>query len=499
MADELVGYDAVALNDLIRKGEITSLELLEITIRRIERTNPKLNAVIHKMYDQAREAAEIWDHDIRVGKTSDTVFCGVPFLLKDLVAECRGAPFNEGSRALQGYVSKLDSELVRRQKAGGLIIVGKTNASEFGIYPTTEPVFHGPTLNPWDPSLTPGGSSGGSAAAVAAGIVPMAHGNDGGGSIRIPASCCGLFGLKPTRGRNTLAPLFGDMGGGIVHEHAITRTVRDSAALLDITSGPGLGDPYVTPRKERPFLQEVEKDVGRLKIGLLTRVPEGWNEETELHSDCRTAVEDGARLCESLSHTVEPVAPEELSHPNIPKTFGLVFTCLIGHFIAYWERELRRKIEPDELEPVTWDIYQESLGKTGADYLVAIEEIQHFTRKIARWYHKGDYDILLSPTMRIPPTKLGAFESTPEDPKRWLRMALSFVAFPRTQNMTGQPAMSVPLYWTEHNIPIGVQFAGRFGEEAKLFRLAAQLEQARPWIHRKPRIHCSDQRDDANG
>jgi amidase len=289
------------------------------------------------------------------------------------------------------------------------------------------------------------------------------------------------------------------MGGGIVHEHAITRTVRDSAALLDITSGPGLGDPYVAPPKERPFLQEVEKDVGPLKIGFLTRVPEGWNEETELHSDCRTAVEDGARLCESLSHTVEPVAPEELSHPNIPKTFGLVFTCLIGHFIAYWERELQRKIEPDELEPVTWDIYQESLGKTGADYLVAIEEIQHFTRKIARWYDKGDYDILLSPTMRIPPTELGAFESTPEDPKRWLRMALSFVAFPRTQNMTGQPAMSVPLYWTENNIPIGVQFAGRFGEEAKLFRLAAQLEQARPWTHRKPRIHCSDQRDDANG
>ena len=213
--DELIAYDAIALGELIRKGEISSIELLNIIIERIEKVNPQLNAVIHKMYDQARTAAEALSSDTKVEKPSGSEFWGVPFLLKDLVAECKGTPFNEGSRAVQNYISKLDSELVRRHKAGGLIIIGKTNAAEFGVLPTTEPAIHGPTVNPWDPSLTPGGSSGGSAAAVAAGIVPMAHGNDGGGSLRIPASCCGLFGLKPTRGRNPLGPLFGDIGGGM--------------------------------------------------------------------------------------------------------------------------------------------------------------------------------------------------------------------------------------------------------------------------------------------
>ena len=200
-------------------------------------------------------------------------FAGVPFLLKDLTAECQGAPFHEGCRALKGYISKLDSELVRRQKAAGLIILGKTNAPEFGLLPTTEPLLYGPTKNPWDPRLTPGGSSGGSAAAVAARIVPMAHGNDGGGSIRVPASCCGLFGLKPTRARNPLGPLFGDMPSGLVHEHAVTRSVRDSAALLDATSGPAPGDPYWAPPKERPYLEDVKREPGRLEIGVLLEIP----------------------------------------------------------------------------------------------------------------------------------------------------------------------------------------------------------------------------------
>jgi len=491
--DELIGFDAIGLSELIRKGEITPAELLETTIHRIEKVNPKLNAVIYKMYDQARTAAETLSSGTKAAKTTDSVFCGVPFLLKDLIAECKDTPFNEGSRAVQGYISKLDSEIVKRHKASGLIIVGKTNTPEFGILTTTEPLLHGPTFNPWDPSLTPGGSSGGSAAAVAAGIVPMAHGNDGGGSIRIPASCCGLFGLKPTRGRNPLGPLFGDIGGGIIHEHALTRTVRDSAALLDETSGPGLGDPYYAPPTERPFLEEVGRDVGRLKIGFLSSIPEGWNEETDLHPDCAHAVQDAARLCETLGHNVEEIVPAKLSHPKIPEIFGRIFSCFVGHIIAYWERELGKKIGQDELETVTWISYQASLKRTGADYLVAVEEIQRFSRKIARWYHEGHYDLLLSPTMRIPPTKLGAFEATPDDPQKWLHVALSMVAFTRTQNITGQPAMSVPLYWNEDNIPIGVQFAGRFSDEATLFRLAAQLVQARPWVDKKPPIHCNNE------
>jgi len=492
MKDELVDYDALAIGELIRKGEVKPDKVLEITIERIERVNPKLNAVIHKVYDEAREAAGNWSSELRAGRAADVVFCGVPFLLKDLIAECEGVPFHEGCLAVKGYVSKIDSELVKRQKAGGLIIVGKTNTPEFGCLPTTEPALYGATVNPWDPTLTPGGSSGGSAAAVAAGVVPMAHGNDGGGSIRIPASCCGLFGLKPTRGRNPLGPLFGDIGSGIVHEHAVTRTVRDSAALLDVTSGPDLGDPYYAPPKERPFLEEVGRDVGRLKIGFLTSIPEGWNEETQLHPDCERAVRDTAELCESLGHIVEEIPSYQLSHPQIPELFGYVFSCYVGQAIAYWERELGRKIGQEELEPITWGRYEAGVGRSGSDYLVTVEEIQRCSRKIARWYHDGGYDLLLSPTMRIPPTKLGAFESTPEDPMKWLGVALSFVAFTRIQNITGQPAMSVPLFWNEGNIPIGVQFAARFGDEATLFRLAVQLEQARPWRDRKPLIHCSN-------
>ena len=492
MIEELIDYDAIALGELVRKGQISPIELLETTIQKIEEFNPKLNAVIHKAYDQASESAENWNSELKANRVNEAVFCGVPFLLKDLLAECNGTPFVEGSRAVQGYVSKIDSELVRRQKESGLIIVGKTNTPEFGAMPTTEPALYGPSKNPWNPSLTPGGSSGGSAAAVAAGIVPMAHGNDGGGSIRIPASCCAVFGFKPSRGRNPLGPLFGDIASGIVHEHALTRTVRDSAALLDVTSGPDIGDPYRAPCNERPFLEEVGMDTGRLKIGFLAGVPQGWHVNTELHPDCVNAVNDSAQLCSSLGHIVEEVTPNDLSYSNVAQIFSCIFSGYIGHVIAYWERELGRKISEDELEPVTWARYQTAKEQTCADYLVAIEKAQRFTRKLAQWHNDGGYDLLLSPTMRIPPTKLGALQWTPENPEKWIALVQSFGTFTRIQNLTGQPAMSVPLFWNEHNIPIGVQFAGRFGDEATLFRLASQLELSRPWANKKPSIHCSN-------
>ena len=481
------------MSELIRKGEITPPELLETTIQRIEKINPQLNAIIYKMYDQARTIAANMAPGNKGVKSPDSVFHGVPFLLKDLFAECKGTTFSEGSKAIEGYISKLDTELVKRHKACGLIIVGKTNTPEFGILTTTEPSLHGPTLNPWNPGLSPGGSSGGSAAAVAAGIVPMAHGNDGGGSIRIPASCCGLFGLKPTRGRNPLGPIFGDVGNGIVHEHALTRTVRDSATLLDQTAGPDLGAPYFAPPPQRLFHEEVGRDAGKLKIGFLSSIPDGWNEETDLLPDCLDAVQDAARLCETLGHHLEEVMPAKLGYPGIPEFFGNIFTCYVGHVVAYWERELGREIGQNELETITWDSYQNSLKRTGADYLIAVEEIQRFSRKIGRWYHEGQYDLLLSPTMRIPPPKLGVFRATTDNPREWLQVALSMVAFTRTQNITGQPAMSVPLYWNADNIPIGVQFAGRYGDEATLFKLAAQLEQARPWADRIPPIHCNNE------
>jgi amidase len=268
--------------------------------------------------------------------------------------------------------------------------------------------------------------------------------------------------------------------------------VRDSAALLDVTSGPGIGDPYCAPCNERPFIEEVGAEAGQLKIGFLTSVPKGWHVSTKIHTDCVDAVKDAAQLCDGLGHNVEEISPDELSYPNVTENFGCIFSSFIGYAIVYWERELGRKITQDELEPVTWGRYQSAKGQTGANFLVAVEESQRFTRKVARWYHDGSYDLLLSPTLRIPPTKLGALKWTPENPEKWIALVQSFGTFTRIQNLTGQPAMSVPLFWNPDGIPIGVQFAGRFGDEATLFRLAAQLEQERPWAQRKPQIHCSN-------
>ncbi len=485
-------YDAIGLGEMVREGEIKPSELVEMTIERIERVNPKLNAVIHKMYDEARKIAEKWDKEISSSRRTDAVFGGVPFLLKDLIAEYEGAPLSEGSGAVKGYISKFDSELVKRQKAAGLIIVGKTNTPEFGCLPTTEPIIYGPTINHWNQNIIPGGSSGGSAAAVAAGIVPMAHGNDGGGSIRIPASCCGVFGMKPTRARNPLGPLLGDFGSGVAVEHALTRTVRDSAALLDATSGPDIGDPYYAPPKKRPFLEEVEQEAGRLNIGFLTSIPNGWSFGPKIHPECEKAVRDAAKLSESLGHNVDEINAEELSYTNLFMHFGIIFASTTGQMFAYWEKELDKKITEDQVELVTWLVYQNAANRTGVEYLRAIEECQRFSRKVAQWFHKGGYDLLLTPTLAIPPAKIGSL--SPDNSAKAgkaIQLMSNLVAFTFVYNVTGQPAMSVPLYWTADNVPIGIQFAARFGDEATLFRLAAQLEQERPWADRKPPIHCS--------
>jgi amidase len=486
-------FDAVGLGELIRRGDIRPSDLLELTIQRMEDLNPQLNAVIHRLYEQAREIALDMDFRVKTAKRMPprAPLYGVPFLLKDLIAEYKGTPFHEGSRAIQGYISKLDSELVKRQKAAGLIVVGKTNTPEFGILATTEPALYGPTRNPWDMSRTAGGSSGGSAAAVAAGMVPLAHGNDAGGSIRIPASCCGLFGLKPTRGRNPLGPLFGDMGSGVVHEHAVTRTVRDSAALLDATSGSQLGDPYWAPPNERPFLEEVRRDPGRLKIGLLRDVPDGWQRDSSVHPDCKIAVEEAGVLCENLGHMIEEISPDDLSHATLSKSYGVLFTCLVGHFVTYWERELDKSITQDELEPLSWLSYQTGRKRSGADYLCALEDCQRFSRKIAEWYKKGKYDVILSPTVTVPPPKIEEILPTAGEPMKSLGATARLIALTFFCNVTGQPAMSVPLHWNGDDMPIGVQFAGRFGDEATLFRLAGQLEEARPWAAKLPPVHCS--------
>jgi len=492
MQQEFARYDGLALGELVRKGELDPLELLDATIGNIEKINPTLNAVIHEMYDEARRVATYWRDEVAAGRGGDVAFCGVPFFLKDLLAEYKGAPFNEGCRALASYVSEVDSELVRRQRAAGIVVCGKTNTPEFGGSPVTEPELHGATLNPWNIEHTPGGSSGGSAAMVAAGVVPLAHANDGGGSIRIPASCCGLFGMKPTRGRNPLGPLFGDLGSGIIYEHVVTRTVRDSAAMLDATAGPDVGDPYCVPPPERSYLEETRREPGNLKIGFITHLPSGWHETTEPHGDCVVAVEDTARLCEGLGHSVESIDADVFAHPDMPATFGPRFSAFIAHVIGYWEQAIGREMTREDMEDATWDWYQSAVGMHAGQYLRAVEDAQLYTRKMARWYVDGGFDALLMPTLSVPPVKVGAFLPDPDKPGQWLLDILNFVAFTYVYNLTGQPAMSIPLNWNDGGLPIGVQFAGRFGDEATLFRLAAQLETEQPWIGRRPPVHCEN-------
>ncbi len=471
--EEVAWLDATAQADLVRRSEVQPVELVDEAIRRIERLNPELNAVITTMYDGARAAA--------LDGLPGGPFKGVPFLLKDLTAIYGGVPMSWGSTFVSGYVPDHDSELVLRYKRAGLVIVGKTNVPEFGILPTTEPRLHGPAHNPWDLTRTPGGSSGGSAAAVAAGLTPMAHGNDGGGSIRIPSSCCGLFGLKPTRARNPLGPHLGDMASGLVAEHALTRSVRDSAALLDATAGPAVGDPYCAPPPERPFLHEVGADPGRLRIRFTSEPLTG----VKVHQHCVDAVVDAAQLCAELGHDVEEI---KLNLPGqlLMQSFTTVWSALAAWSIDIMAFLTGRTPTPEQFEPLTWALAERGRQRSSADYIMAVTAMQRSSRTVCRFCL--DFDVLLTPTLAQPPPPLGHFSGPPDRPWEALYRAAEFIPFTPLCNMTGQPAMSVPLYWNSDNLPIGSQFIGRFGDEATLFRLAAQLEEARPWADRRPPV-----------
>ena len=472
--NDLEWLDAMAQADLVRRGEVTALELVEAAIERIEGLNPRLNAVVTPMFDLACRAA--------AGPLPDGSFAGVPFLLKDLGAAHAGVRMTGGSAFLRDYVDNEDSELVVRQKRAGLIILGKTNTPELGQSPTTEPALFGPCRNPWDLSRTTGGSSGGAAAAVAAGMVPMAHANDGGGSIRIPASCCGLFGLKPTRARNPRGPDYGDAGWSLGVDHVITRSVRDSAALLDATSGPregNLGAPYWAPRPPRPFLQEVGADPGRLRIAFTTQAPTG----VAVHPDCVAAVRDAAALCAELGHEVVEAAPT-FDGPAFAAAFTTVWSANCAATVDGWAQRTGRTPTPDLFEPFTWALQEKGRRYSGPECFLALQGLQRGALEVARFFL--DHDIWLTPTLAEPPVPLGAFDAPPEDPMRSFHRAMEFVPFTPICNVTGQPAMSVPLFWNAGGLPIGTHFVARYGEEATLFRLAAQLEAARPWAERRP-------------
>jgi len=474
--DELSFLDATAQAGLIRRKEVTPTEMVDAAIGRIERLNPELNAIITPLFDRAREAAAA----ARVGAT----FAGVPFLLKDIAAEYGGTPLSEGSAFLaDNYISPGDSELVRRYRNAGLIILGKTNTPEFALMPTTEPLRFGPCRNPWNTDLTTGGSSGGSAAAVASGMVAAAHANDGGGSTRVPASCCGLVGLKPTRGRNSLGPEIGDVASGLLCEHVVTRSVRDSAAILDATAGPVPGDPYNPAAPERPFAEEVGRAPERLRIGLGTEPLTG----EPAHADCVAAAESAARLCEELGHDVLLASPS-VDSKCLFKAFGNVWAGFLAWSVRDWARRSGRTPEEPLFEPATWRTYLHGERLTSSGYLLAVQDVQRASRDFAALFN--DCDVWLTPTLAQPPVPLGYFDYTPEARDQHIARLGEYTGFTLIANASGHPAISLPLHWNEDNLPIGVQLLGRYGDEATLIRLAGQLEQARPWSKRRPPIRA---------
>ena len=488
MSDDLSILDATDQAALVRNGDATPLELVDAAINRIEKVNGELNAVIHPLFEKARDTA--------TGALPDGPFRGVPILVKDLDGTSAGDPYHEGNKLLKrvGYRALHDSYLIARLRKAGFVLVGKTNTPEFGLMPTTESEAYGPARNPWNTGHSTGGSSGGSAAAVASGMVPTAHAGDGGGSIRIPASCCGLFGLKPTRGRTSLGPDVGESWAGLVQRHVVARTVRDSAAVLDAIAGPAPGDPYYAPAPARPFLDEVGADPGRLRIGVRTRAPETVGADT--HPECVAATEAAARLLESLGHHVEEAAPAALDETELLDLFLIVLTTGVVWDVRQVEAMTGQRVTQDDVEPLTWFYFEQGLQHTAIQYLEALNAAHAWSRRLASWWAEesgagAGFDLLLTPTMAEPPAEIGDVVSTKDDVWRGMTRATPFAAFTALFNVTGQPAMSVPLHWeAERGLPIGVQLVAPTAREDMLLRVAAQLEVAQPWSDRRPPVHA---------
>jgi amidase len=472
-------HDATGLAALVRDKEVAPTELVEAAIEQIESFNPQLNAVVATRYDRALSEAD-------QSTSVDAAFPGVPFLLKDLWAPLAGEPMACGSRSMRDHVPSADSELVARYLRAGLIVLGKTNTPEFGLAPVTESELSGPCHNPWDPERTSGGSSGGSAVAVAACGVPMAHASDGGGSIRIPASANGLFGIKPTRGRNPQGPDMAESWFGLSEPHAITRSVRDSARLLDATRGADIGATHRAPTPERPFAEEVGKNPGRLRIAFTT---DALLSAHEMDMRCVAAVEDAARLCEELGHEVTEAAPA-IDVEALTDAFVTLAISGGALDVEMGARLTGSKPKADNFELVTWIMYLAGKKTSAVALGKALETAKQSHRTVAGFMEPwpiGDLDpteaeIRQLKVVKAAPASLLLDRLVDALAGELLRPIPNTPLF----NMTGQPAMSVPLSWTPEGLPIGIQFVGRFGDEATLFRLAAQLEAARPWWERRP-------------
>lgn len=488
MSDELARMDATAMAELVRDREASPSELIEAAIERVEQVNDELNAVIHPLYEEAREAA--------AGDVPNGPFKGVPFLLKDLGAAFAGQPLHMGMRALKeaDFHSPVDTYLAQRFRDAGLITIGKTNTPELGILPTTEPVAHGASKNPWDTTRTPGGSSGGSGAAVASGMVPMAHGNDGGGSIRIPASNNGLVGLKPTRQRISEGPLVGDNLSGLTCELVVSRSVRDTARILDAVHGPAPGDPYVAPEPLRPYADELDDESTGLRIGTMTAPPV----EVEVAADCVAATEQTAKLLESLGHHLTGSSPTDAlgddaggAGVDIQDSFLTRWAAGQAALLGQFGMLLGRELTADDVEPLTWALAEIGRDRDAGRYLRDVALHQGVSRMIAGWFEAG-HDLLLTPTMAEVAPKLGEIDDTLTDnPLDAFHRSFPSAAFTALFNITGQPAISLPLHWTADGVPVGVQLVAPFGREDLLIRVAAQLERAQPWVERKPPVHAA--------
>jgi len=471
IGDAYEAHDALGLAELVRRGEVQPVELLEAAIERSERLNPKINAVVIPLFEEARRLV--------ASGPPEGPLRGVPFLLKDLYALYAGAPITHGSQLFSDFVPDHDSELVTRYRRAGLVIFGRSASPEFGLVTSTESRLFGATRNPWNLERIAGGSSGGAAAAVAAGIVPAAHASDGGGSIRIPASCCGLFGLKPTRARTPSGPDAGEGWSGMSTAHAVTRSVRDSAALLDASHGADLGAPYWAPPPERPYLEEVGAAPGRLRIALQTRAFNG----VETHPDCIAAAEEAAKLCADLGHEVES-AELQIDVEGFARASQVIIAANLRATLVDRAAELGRELAPDDVEPMTHVMASVVKDVEAADYARAIRTIHGLGRQVARFLES--YDVLLTPTLATPPFEIGRLSLSASDLPVFMESLLKTIGFTQLFNATGNPGASIPLYWNGAGLPIGVQLVGRFGDEATLLRLSAQLEQERPWWDRRP-------------
>jgi amidase len=484
MGGGLADLDGIGQAALVRTGEVSALELVDAAIAALERVDPILNVLVHRRYEHARREAA-------AARPGSGPLAGVPIVVKDLDGTTAGDPYLAGSEHLRraGHVAGADSNLQARLRAAGMIVLGRTNTPELGLLPTTEPLASGPTRNPWHTSRSSGGSSGGSAAAVAARAVPIGHAGDGGGSIRIPASACGLVGLLPSRGRTSLGPEVGETWGGFVRHHVVTRSVRDSAAVLDAVHGWLPGDPYGAPTPARPFAHEVGADAGRRRIGVLTTPP---TPGVEVHPECRAAVERAAGLLRRAGHEV--VAVEDWLLPEPDRTrfvehFGVAFLVFAAAEVANLGRLAGIPAGPETVEPLTWALAEAGRSVTAAAYLATMDELNRGARRIAAWWSAGN-DLLLTPTMPVPPLPLGWFDAPADDPWRALARAAEVVTFTAPFNVTGQPAVSLPLHWSADGLPVGVQLVAAYGREDVLLQVAGQLEALQPWEGRVPPVHA---------